>query len=704
MPIHRVRTPDSTLQVFLKNVPVLPEAVATQASKFMLAMQRRRLLREIDMSDVLGELRSRALSPEELQAALKWWIVLSGSAGYRPALRDQFMDAAMVQTQNSQQGERVTALSSVKYYFGSRTLLTKVPTPPESLPVSVSKAFKQTDLQRIFNWQEMPTQAELAYLLSPALTSSTSPEETSMVRDPNFSEEVLSTIARNWSNTSVSSQESVAKLLRGTACLPSTKGLKPPEEVYFDNINSLQLDLAVVQFPKKTSIRGNMEKLLLSCGVRRHVELQLIFTQLVAGGSWSHVDLVKYLLTIQDSLSKDEIDRLAKTPWLPREGETAPEGSKPQKYRASQLYEPNQTFRTLKLPLLGWTGRFGDAESKFLQRLGLQKYPALRSLLEAAADRSDATRRSEALRYYLEHYLMRYHTQPVPEDIAYVPSIGLDGVAGLSTPNEVYANPMCAVMGFKTLPSTHAADAGKLRVAQDPSADALIIALTTNPPRDPGKATAVFSYLATRISAFNNAQLVRLSQSPLVPVHNKSTNLIEMRLPSTCYFSTSSSPAIAAIFTSIDFGLPSKPFLAACGVRDSPSTPEIAEMLANDASSVLKLAGSSEAYLDVLRPIAAAKSTLPAPLVKRLRNAPFFLTTTRVPVTSEENSKKALIDDPDDEDDSFKVSTQLKAPTETVIVDDGQWPVTHLAMLHPLRQCFPSEPWETIRLAHIRFS
>lgn len=674
MPVHRVRQPDHMLQAFLKSTPVLPAALAEQAPDFIMALQRRRLLREIEMLDILTELRSRALEPEELQAALKWWILLAASAGYNTTLRDQFLDAAMVRTESPEQGERVTSLSSVKYYLGSRTLLTKVPPPPESLPVAVSKAFKQTDLQRIFSWQEMPMTAELAYLSSPALAASSAPDQTNLLKTPAFAEEVLTTISRNWNNTSVAIQEGVVKLLKDLACIPSTKGMKLPTESYFDNINSLQLDLAVVQLPSRSAVRGNMEKLLLGAGVRKHVELQLIFTQLVAGGSWSHVDLIKYLLSIQESLSKDELGRLAKTAWLPKEGEDAAEGAaKPPKYKASQLYEPTQTFRSLKLPLLSWTGRFGDPESKFLQNLGLQKYPAITPLLEAAADPKDATRRKEALRYYLDHYLLRYHSAPTPDHLAYVPSINSDGVAGLSKPSEVFANSLCSVLGFSTLPSGHSADAGKFRVEQDPPATVLLAALIARPPQDRGKATAVFSYLATRIVTFENAQLLQLSKSPIIPVTDKTTGVTHMRMPSTCYFSTSGSPAIAAVFTSIDFGLPSKPFLAACGVRDSPSTPEIAEMLISDASGILKLAGSSEAYLDVLRPIAAARSTLPPAVTKRLRASPFFLTTTRVPAEPKSKSEQAAVDEvEDEEEDNSKILTQLKPPNQTVIVDDGE--------------------------------
>lgn len=673
MPLSKVRQPDHTLLTFLKSTPVLAEEVVTQAQGFMMALQDRRLLKEIDLNDILAELSSRALEPEELQAALNWWISLANSPGYAPQMRGRFLDTAMFSTQIEGQSERVTSLSAIKYYLGPRSLLSKVSPPPEALPMTIARPFKQTDLHRIFGWLEMPATAELTYLLSPALTGPAAPERTNMLKDAEFAEEVLATCSRNWGNLNAAAQSEVAKIIADAACIPSTDGLKRPADTYFDNIDSLHLDLAVVRFPGKTTTRGNMEKMLLAAGVKRHVDLQIIFTKLVAGGSWSHVDLVKYLISVQDSLTSSEFSRLSKTAWLPKEGESATnEGGQSPKYRASELYEPSQVLRVLKFPLLSWTGRFADAESKFLGKLGLHKHPSARAVLQAAADPKDATRRKDALQYYLEHYSSRYSGDQTQSDLAYIPAINSDGSANLCKSHEVFGNSMSAVLGFKTLPSSYSADASKLRVAHDPPSEALVNALLTETPQDRGKATAIYSYLSTKIVMLSDTQLGRLSKLPIIPVVDKKTEKLSMKTPNSCYFSTSSSPAIAAVFTSIDFGLPSKPFLAACGVRDTPSTSEIAEMLVNDAPGILRLAGSSEAYLDVLRPIAASRQELSQTLNRKLRTSAFFLTTTKVAHTQSKKGTDNMSDADDQDEDSFKVVTKLTAPVETIIGDDGE--------------------------------
>jgi len=52
------------------------------------------------------------------------------------------------------------------------------------------------------------------------------------------------------------------------------------------------------------------------------------------------------------------------------------------------------------------------------------------------------------------------------------------------------------------------------------------------------------------------------------------------------------------LFTTVpDFGPAARPFLVACGVKESPSTSEVANMLIGDPSKFYDLCGSAERYL-----------------------------------------------------------------------------------------------------------
>lgn len=80
---------------------------------------------------------------------------------------------------------------------------------------------------------------------------------------------------------------------------------------------------------------------------------------MIKTGDWSIVDLIKYLVAVQSTLSEDELSRLKMTAAFPKEPQansnTATDGvTKPERARANQLYEPLDTFRKLGLPLIDW--------------------------------------------------------------------------------------------------------------------------------------------------------------------------------------------------------------------------------------------------------------------------------------------------------------------------------------------------------------
>lgn len=74
---------------------------------------------------------------------------------------------------------------------------------------------------------------------------------------------------------------------------------------------------------------------------------------MIKTGDWTIADLIKYLVAVQQTLTPLEMDRLRLTAAFPEE---ATEGGKNQatKYKASDLYEPSDVFRRLKLPIIDW--------------------------------------------------------------------------------------------------------------------------------------------------------------------------------------------------------------------------------------------------------------------------------------------------------------------------------------------------------------
>lgn len=78
---------------------------------------------------------------------------------------------------------------------------------------------------------------------------------------------------------------------------------------------------------------------------------------MIKTGDWTIADLVKYLVAVQQTLSQVELDRLRQTSAFPRElPAESPDADqeKTKRYKASDLYEPLDAFRELKLPVIDW--------------------------------------------------------------------------------------------------------------------------------------------------------------------------------------------------------------------------------------------------------------------------------------------------------------------------------------------------------------
>lgn len=74
---------------------------------------------------------------------------------------------------------------------------------------------------------------------------------------------------------------------------------------------------------------------------------------MIKTGDWSTSELVKYLVAVQSTLSSEELERLRLTSAFPKEN-SATETGKVSRHKASDLYEPVDSFRELGLPVLDW--------------------------------------------------------------------------------------------------------------------------------------------------------------------------------------------------------------------------------------------------------------------------------------------------------------------------------------------------------------
>ncbi|KAG8891638.1 hypothetical protein FRC00_013347, partial [Tulasnella sp. 408] len=504
---------------------MLTESVVNAVPLAVNAMRERGLVPDITFEEVLQELSQRPLNEQEMEACLEWMIGLdtAGLQGHgEEVVRKRFLQAAVLSRMEHKgdrgRGERIVPLASIKTIISTSNNITpNFPIPSHTLPFSLSKHFPPDSLRRLFEWSDLTIVEWLEYLLLP---TNGLPNESNITTSAEFAEKVLSVIAKAWGSLSKQQMQNLAGILQNKTIIPTNSGMKLPKEAYFPNTYDFP-DLPIIEMSKGTHIKGELEKLLMSLGVRKHADLQLVFTRRIVRGNWGVQDLMKYLVAIKETLTPFEKDKLRETAAFPRE--SAPSGpSKPTKKKPGELYEPTSTLRELGLPILDWgtqhKWRPKSEEAKMLFEFGLRKSPPLAVILQLASN--PATQR-KAFEYLLENFDSLYSGDYEPDKVAhlaFIPSIKPDGTAFLARPGEVFTNPECGSCGFSLVePSLRDASIDKLGVLKEPSATLLMSALADKPPSDPAAARELFEYLTTRIADFTPKASGHLKLMKVVP-------------------------------------------------------------------------------------------------------------------------------------------------------------------------------------------
>ncbi|KAK0530554.1 hypothetical protein OC834_003269 [Tilletia horrida] len=734
-PSSKVRLPNDILTPFIKQLPMLPAAHVTQAAEFIRTCTSRGLLMEVQMPDVFNELGERPLDVEEMKACLKWFILVATHPDFNPSLRARLFETAVLtlpalKTDKDEREKdlvpRIQPLGEVSTYLNSQRIPTGFPFPPSCLAYEVSKHFRAEDLRNVFLWKELTVSQWVTHLVETSRNDSgiAASEEENMQLSPAFAERVFTVLARAWGNISAAQQAEIIQRLQGVTCVPTRNGMQKPQQAYFPSV-SLFDDLSIVAFPTGPGVvKGNLETVLTALGVRKHVELQMIFTRLLAAGDWSHVELVSYLASNQSTLSTEEKDRLKKTAMFPYEGDqTKDADGKPKKsrYRANQLYEPVPALRALGLPLLDWSkpvagqeGTEGSAneetrqrawratseEAKFLfQTLGLKRHPPIKVLLEKASDAANTTEaasmRSKALSYLREKWDAVYAAQYSFMEAcqyAFVPCLPPEGAISSSVkkkegtaaevhlckPDQAFTNIQGALLGFDVVDSSafNDIDVARFKIQENPASNVLIDRFLGQQIKDMAKAQSVFEYFA-RINTFTNQQYLYLRDKSFIPVRSSgagSTGQVEMVSPTFAFFRSSRVDNLSYkdVFTFIDFGEVASYFLRNCGVTDEPTIEEVTQKLIRDPRRFFQLAGSSDSYLDILRQIASNYRRIPKQTRDDMKRSAFLLGSKRVPIKAEKGPGGVdNIMDQKDDDEPGVLHFDLLRPSQVVIADDA---------------------------------
>ena len=688
LPSQEVRIATETLS-FVDGIPVLPSSLMQYANGFVKKLVDYGIITDITTSDIKKELERQAINENQLIEFLKWLGHKSRVEEISPVIVRSLLDVTVANqnTQGNTTHGKVIVLSEIKHFINPSKIPGNVPIPPNTLPFEITKNITRVDLEA-FGWEDLQIVPWLRWLVESTGETGQLSKEQDVTQSASFAAVVLPVVSKQWDGLSQSSKNTVVSLLNTRTVIPTKFGMRRPTDAYFPSVRLFE-DLPIV-----SGLQSVKEKFLIALGVRKTVELGLVFNRLMAPPdftedaalarpAWSHVDLIKYLASVHNDIPSDDVKRLKDTPMCPavsRDGKALQ-----QRYRVAELYEPNEIMRSLGLRLLQWPGiyRPGSEEGKFLRLLGLRSTPSVAELIPmiaSAASNGDISQRDHILKYFVTHHAQNGYSveETAATQIRYLPLESTDSKASV-LPTQCYTNKNATILGFNVLRTDLYHYAARLGVEANPPVIECVQLLIKEPPNTKRRACEIFEYFATRLGDMNGGALELLKEASFVPVFTKAKAVrpsLRYLPPRLCFLGDSDNDKYKEIFDFVDFGMNANSFLLRCGSKHEPSTLELAQLVVREPARIFTVFESPERYLDLLRNLAIAWPNLrkDKTLVKDMKKMPFLLAYKEVPSDAASRSRRGRlvdVEEPYGEDDDVGVRTyELAIAAQTVVVDD----------------------------------
>ncbi|KAG5976348.1 hypothetical protein E4U55_007350 [Claviceps digitariae] len=680
----QVRLESAELSGFVERIPVVPDVMKT--SPFVKKLIDFGLVSHITVTDVKQELEAKALTKSQMIKFICWAGKKSLSGELDPGSRTALLDVAVATLSDEQSGE-IIALGSIANYPSLNNIPANVPIPPTTIPFAFTTSSSPAELQAL-GWVPLEVLPWARFLLE---TAESRAEDESVTRSPKFAVQVLTILSKNWDTVSNKDKAVLASLLQSRPVMPTRLGMRRPGDSFFPTVKLFD-DLPVIQGCEKVK-----DKFLVALGVRKTVDLETIFSRLLNNAEgdgqkkWSHLELIKYLASVQNDIPSDDLKKLRESRFCPAEagpkGMASTQGSKAL-YKVSELFEPKDTLRALGLAILQWPGppgsfRPSSPEARFLSLLGLRSFPSVPELVELMSSKDDILRTAAMTYFITSHHSNRYGTFELGQSQRCI--LPLQGSTQLVPPSKCFTNEKAAVLGFHILRRDLHDHANKFGVARDPPMVECVNKLLSSPPPDQQSAVTLFSYFASRITEVRENSLVKLRNAPLVPVSrpnlaqssSSSTPSIKATSrsgvshisPSRAYLGTSAT--YGEIFDFVDFGQEANAFLFHCGAKSEPTKLEVAHMACNEPARLLSVLQSPEKYMDLLKSLAESSSTLhrDKDLWRKLKTSPCLLAYKELLPPSSTSTTKGDLIDLDEEEAPIK-QYQLASASQIVVLDD----------------------------------
>ena len=275
--LSQVYIPNPEFSGFLKRLPLIPEDIVNGAKAMVAALRCREMIKDVTFVDVLNELRLRPLSETETVECLRWWIGVTrqGNTFKRLQERTQLLDTLVVSV--SGPPEKTMKLSNTQAFLHSKTeaiIPTDGPLPSTVLPTSIASSFDPDILASVFPWKQLSIMEWLRHVTDPKVAAANA--EFDVTQSAAWAERVLTVLAQAWPSLYFTVQLDIIKIFSLMSCIPTSAGLKVPNQAYFPSVNLFR-DLPIVTMPSGSIVAGDLEKVLQLLGVRKYVPLEIIF-------------------------------------------------------------------------------------------------------------------------------------------------------------------------------------------------------------------------------------------------------------------------------------------------------------------------------------------------------------------------------------------------------------------------------------------
>lgn len=562
MSTTKVRMESEEVSKFVNGIPVVVEQM--KDSPFIQKLHEFGIIQDVTIEDVRSELESKPLDRTQLTHFVKW--IANGASSQEldpPSVRSllRVAVASLVDPEKFEGSVAIIELRGIQHFLSGNKVPANLPLPPSTMPFSITSTVPLQQLSAL-GWSQLDFVPWLEYLLTARQTLGT---EHNMTESPIFAAQVLQVLSKNWENMSIPHKTVATNLLKSNTCMPTKMGMKKPEDAFFPTVKLFD-DLPVLS----PSCQNLKDRFLLTLGVRKTVDLETIFTRLMAQSvspaksaesgtgeksehktknTWSHVELVKYLASVRGDIPEADMRKLRESAFCPAEaGPLGKESTIPSTklYRAYELFEPSESVRDLGFPILQWPEhgtsyfRKSSPDAAFLYELGLRMRPTVQELVKKMTS-PDATMRDKARNYFTTNHTINgynmFRMSTVASNILPVMgggngvSAGVAGGSGdkkgqnteeiLVPPSGCYTNVNAAILGFTILRSDLHVHASKFGVAADPPIEECVSRLLAKPPRTHEDAVAVFTYFSTRLGSIHGDSLKKLQLGAFVPVTRK---------------------------------------------------------------------------------------------------------------------------------------------------------------------------------------